>query len=104
LKVSKRRQGGGKGPRWGKKVDANQLEIVKALEAIGAEVLEIGWPVDLLVGYRGVNWLLEVKDPEKVPSETKLTPEQVIFFRDWRGQRDQVFTATQAIRVVTGEK
>jgi len=102
--MNKRRQGGGKGPRWGKKVDRNQLEIVKALEAIGAEVLEIGWPVDLLVGYRRQNWLLEVKDPDKPPSERKLTDDQVIFFRDWPGQRAKVETWEEAIDVITGVK
>ena len=99
--MSKRRQGGGHGPRYGKHVDANQLEIVKALEAIGADVLEIGWPVDLLIGYRQQNWLIEVKDPEKDLSERKLTDDQLMFFRDWRGQMAKVETVDEAIALVT---
>lgn len=97
----RRRQGGGKGPRYGKRVDANQLEIVNALERISCDVCEIGWPLDLLVGYRGRNWLLEIKDPEQIPSERKLTGEQVQFFNTWRGQRAKVETVDEAIAVVT---
>lgn len=98
----KRRQGGGKGPRYGKKADDNQKNIVQALEQIGCDVLEIGWPLDLLVGYRRRNWLLEVKDPAKAPSDRKLTGEQVQFFNTWRGQRAKVETIDEAIAVVTG--
>ena len=98
----KRRQGGGKGPTYGKAVDANQKEIVQALEQIGCDVLELGWPLDLLVGYRRRNWLLEIKDPDKVPSARVLTGEQVQFFNTWRGQRAKVETVDEAIVVVTG--
>ena len=99
-----RRQGGGKGPRYGKHVDANQLEIVKGLEQIGCDVLELGFPLDLLVGYRGRNWLLEVKDPNKAPSERKLTAAEDSFFKLWRGQRALVETIGEAIKVVTNGK
>ena len=95
------RQGGGKGPRYGKKVDANQLEIVRALERIGCDVCEIGWPLDLLVGYRNRCWLLEIKDPNKPPSERKLTDDEQYFFNWWRGQKAKVETADEALAVVT---
>ena len=45
------------------KVDANQQEIVDALRDIGAMVFLIGQPFDLLVGFRGELFLLEVKNP-----------------------------------------
>lgn len=96
-----KRQGGGKGPKYGKNVDDNQLEIVKALEAIGCDVLEIGWPVDLLCGFRCRNFLIEVKDPNKPPSKRRLTPEQDEFFKTWRGQVRKVETAEDAIQLVT---
>lgn len=99
--MSKRRQGAGKGPRYGKRVDANQLEIVKALEKIGCVVLEIGWPVDLLVGYRRHNFLIEIKDPDKVESERELTDAQVEFFAKWRGQVVKVETVHEALALVT---
>lgn len=98
----KRRQGGGHGPKYGKKVDANQKEIVQALEAIGCDVLEIGWPLDLLVGYRLRNVLIEIKDSEKPESERELTDWQKEFFMEWRGQRAKAETVDQAIKIVTG--
>lgn len=97
----KRRQGGGKGPTYGKRVDANQLGIVRALERIGCDVCEIGWPLDLLVGYRNRCWLLEVKDPAKPPSERKLTDDEQEFWDSWRGQKAKVETVDEALAVVT---
>ena len=52
-----------------KKVDSNQTRVVKALRELGATVQHLhavgkGCP-DLLVGYKGSNYLLEVKDGEK---------------------------------------
>jgi hypothetical protein len=78
------------------KVDANQAEIVKALKSIGCDVEAIGLPLDLLCGYRGVNWLLEVK-----VKRGTLTKGQKEFLERWRGQARIVRTAEEAIRVVT---
>jgi hypothetical protein len=66
-------------------VDENQAAVVKALRAYGASVHIIGRPVDLLVGYRGETFILEVKDGLKIPSAQALTPDQVKFFESWRG-------------------
>ena len=44
--------------------DVNQPEIVQALRDIGAVVFLIGRPFDLLVGFRGELFLLEVKNPD----------------------------------------
>ena len=44
--------------------DVNQPEIVQALRDIGAVVFLIGRPFDLLVGFRGNLFLLEVKNPD----------------------------------------
>ena len=46
------------------RVDENQKAIVKALEQVGAFVWIIGRPVDLLVGFRGMTILMEVKNPK----------------------------------------
>lgn len=71
------------------KVDRNQVEIVKALRAVGATVQHMhqvgqGCP-DLLVGYRRQTYLLEVKDGKRPPSERKLTPDQTNWHRVWSG-------------------
>jgi hypothetical protein len=63
------------------RVDANQAQIVSALRAAGAYVWIIGLPVDLLVGYKGHSFLVEVKDgPRK-----RLTALQQDFFDNWSG-------------------
>jgi hypothetical protein len=87
------------------RVDDNQSEIVAALRRIGATVQPIhqigkGCP-DLLVGWRGMNTLLELKDGEKVPSKRKLTQDEVDWHEAWRGQVAVVETVEQAIEAVT---
>ena len=67
------------------KVDGNQAAIVAALRKAGATVVSLapignGVP-DLLVGFAGENILMEVKTPKG-----KHTPDQVHFYRCWRGQ------------------
>lgn len=87
-------------PKYGAKVDDNQKQIVAALEKIGCTVLTIGKPVDLLVGLRSRNFLIEVKNPNS--SGYKGTKEQRDFIRDWPGQVQVLWTAEQAIKLVTG--
>lgn len=92
-------------PRRAAKVDANQPEIVDGLRAIGCTVRSTaaigrGFP-DLVVGYRGTNFLIEVKDGSKRPSARALLPEQQDFFDGWRGQVAKVESLDEAIEVVT---
>ena len=74
--------------RHAARIDANQEQIVSALRAMGATVRIVtqgnGLP-DLLVGFRGVTVLMEVKDGQKVPSARKLTPAEQKFFDEWQG-------------------
>lgn len=78
--------------------DANEKEIVKALEAIGATVYRLDKPVDLLVGFRSRTWLLECKT-----KAGKLTEEQDKFINRWAGQVNVVYTAEQALAIVMEE-
>lgn len=85
-------------------VDANQSAIVAALRKCGCTVTLLhkvgqGCP-DLLVGSRGINVLLEVKDGAKSPSKQSLTPAQVEWHRDWRGQVAVVRTWQEAVAYV----
>lgn len=87
------------------KVDANQAEIVAALRQIGASVQPLhavgqGCP-DLLVGWRGMVSLLEIKDGSKPPSARKLTPDQEKWHAAWRGQVAVVENVEQAIEAIT---
>ena len=89
-------------PKYGAKVDENQKEIVNALVAIGCTVEVIERPVDLLVGYRARNFLLEVKNDETdYGRNDRGTPTQNSFFRTWKGQVRKVRTTEEAIKVVT---
>ena len=71
------------------RIDANHKEIVEAFRALGATVentqaMHGGFP-DIVVGYAGINVLVEIKDGEKSASKQKLTPDQVIWHGNWRG-------------------
>lgn len=89
-------------------VDANQGEIVEALRRIGASVKPIhrvgeGVP-DLLVGDRGRNYLVEVKDGDKIPSQQKLTPDEQEFHDTWRGQVHIIRSVDEALQWLTCER
>lgn len=84
-----------------RRVDKNQTEIVNALRGIGATVQPIhtvgrGCP-DLIVGFKGENYLLEVKNGSK----SKLTPDELEWHRLWNGSVFQVHDVTEAIYKVT---
>lgn len=80
------------------RADGNQAEIVQALRKIGCDVEHIGRPVDILVGYRAKNFLIEIKDPK---GENKLSAGQKEFIATWRGQVRVCRSADEAIRLVT---
>lgn len=72
-----------------KRVDANQPEIVQALRQAGCSVQVLsmvgkGCP-DLLVGKHGLNYLLEIKDGSKTPSQRKLTSDEQAWHSTWDG-------------------
>ena len=70
------------------KSDANAHQIVEKLRGIGASVAYIGSPFqvpgipDLLVGWRGVTHLMEIKNPA---TKGKLKPGQEKFRQEWTG-------------------
>lgn len=71
------------------RVDANQSDIVEFLREAGASVQSLagvacGVP-DLLVGYKGMTLLFEVKDGMKPHSKRRLTPDQEAWVDGWRG-------------------
>ena len=50
--------------RYGRKVDSNQKDIVRALRKTGRIVFEIEEPFDLLIDNSGEWLVMEVKNPE----------------------------------------
>jgi Holliday junction resolvase len=79
-----------------KRVDDNQSKIVKALRDLGATVQHLhavgkGCP-DIVVGFKGKNLLLEIKDGDK----KVLTPDQVNWHKLWKGQVNVVTSVDDA--------
>lgn len=89
-------------------MDANQAEIVKALRKVGATVQPLhtvgqGCP-DLLVGFRQVNFLMEVKDGSKPPSARKLTPDEADWIGGWRAPVFIVNNAEEAVGILSMQR
>jgi hypothetical protein len=82
------------------RVDGNHDEVIDALRRIGAKAVYLRAPVDLLVGFRGVNALLEVKDGRLPPSHRQLTADERDFIATWPGTVHVVTSAEEAVRVV----
>jgi hypothetical protein len=83
--------------RYAARVDANQDQIVVALRAAGAYVWIIGLPVDLLVGYKGHTFLVEIKTDAK----KRLTALQQDFFESWGGSTlARIDSPDAALRII----
>lgn len=97
------------------KRDLTSPAIVAALRAAGASVTDLG-PVgygvpDLLVGWKGMTLLLEVKSPETHGRRAKdpareygefLTDDQVRFLAAWRGATVRIVTTVDEALAVLG--
>jgi len=76
------------------RLDENHAQIRAALERAGATVVPDG-PVDLIVGLRGRNYLLEIKT-----EKGKLRVKQEGFIRRWKGQVHVVRSVDEALAVI----
>jgi len=88
-----------------KRVDDNQTDIVKTFRSIGFSVLILsdvgkGCP-DILVGFRGVNYLVEIKDGAKSPSKQRLTSHEDEFHQSWRGQVIIIRSINEVLKFVS---
>ena len=99
--------------RYLAKKDAGHPEIVEGLRAVGVSVLELhahGGPgvPDLLVGYRGVDQMLEVKRPGwKKPSggsEATTRSRQVAFAAMWQGHKVVTVTSLEEAYAAVGAR
>ena len=64
------------------KRDLNEADLFAELRANGLSVYALDTPLDAVVGYGGRCYLVEIKNGPKAP----LTPAQIKFIHDWRGQ------------------
>lgn len=77
--------------------DKNEKEIIRALERCGASVQRLCVPTakgvpDLLVGIQSSNYLIEVKT-----EKGKLSPDQIKFKDEWKGQIFIIRSTQEAI-------
>jgi hypothetical protein len=102
-------------PRYANKIDASQPGIVNGLRKIGASVESLakikGGCPDILVGFNGYNYLLEIKTPNSAHSKSKpglkgngskTKSTQIEWYRCWRGRVDVIETLEEAVSIVTG--
>ncbi len=86
------------------RIDENQPDIVAALRAVGASVQPLhavgkGCP-DLLVAHRMVNYVIEIKNPDKPVRDRRLKPDQITWHDAWRAPVHIVETVADALRVI----
>jgi hypothetical protein len=86
------------------KTDNNQSTLVKQMRAIGMSVfvtsgLGDNFP-DLVTGYRSINHLWEIKNPNKPPSKRKLRQGQQLFFNTWKGTVYKVETSKDVLKII----
>ena len=82
-----------------RRTDHNQAEIVKALRDVGATVQDLhlvghGCP-DILVGFRGRNYIMEIKMPKGTLNEAETR-----WIGDWRGKTYVVRSVTEALQAI----
>jgi hypothetical protein len=88
-----------------RRVDANQKKLVALMRRIPgltvAHTHTIGDGfVDLVCGFKGQNFLFEVKDPAQPPSKRKLTPDEEVFHAKWTGSIHIVETIDDVLKII----
>lgn len=88
--------------------DANHLEIAHALEKTGCSVLDLsmvgGHCPDILVGYRGVSTLLEIKSGDRARWRRADDAGQEEWRATWRGRKvHRVTSVDEAFAVILTE-
>lgn len=82
------------------KTDNNHKKIIDDLRKIGASVVSthnVGSGFcDIVVGYRGRNYLFEIKSHKNA----KLTQDELKFSQIWNGQYHVIYSFDDAFRVI----
>ena len=96
-------------PRYAKRTDDNHSAVVEELRSVlhDGTVLDAsgagnGFP-DLVIGWKGRNYLVELKDPGKPPSRRKLTTAQVGLHQNWQGQIAVCHSAAEIMATIARE-
>ena len=90
------------------KIDDIQGDVVQALRKVGASVEVMsavgqGFP-DILVGYQGHDYKMELKDPgaRKRYKGTKLTQDQWLWHQQWSGSQVFIVESVEHALAVIG--
>ena len=86
------------------RTDANQGHIIRAVQKIGGTVVDLsqvgGGVPDILIGFRGNNYLVEIKNPE---AGGKLSDNQVKFVDNFNGRVDVIYHFDELLSVLLGK-
>lgn len=58
---------------------------IPSLSIFSTHMVGKGFP-DVVIGYKGLNYLVEIKDGKKSKSQKKLTIDEIKFHESWNGQ------------------
>ena len=88
------------GARSRRRVDANQAELVKFIRSMGASFQHthsIPGALDGIIGYRGIDQRVEIKDPDQPPNKRELTEGERETFEEWRGRKPVVIETSEDV-------
>jgi hypothetical protein len=86
------------------KVDSNQMELVRFMRKLGASVAITSSSgegfTDTVVGFCGMNRLVEIKDGDKPASKRVLTPDQREWHMKWGGSAAVIDNEVEALELL----
>lgn len=91
--------------RYANRTDDNHAKDIGEIEDAGFSVADTsafggGFP-DIVVGGFCLNFLFEIKNPNRPPSARILTPAQIRFRDSWKGQYNIIECADEALEIIT---
>lgn len=88
-----------------RKTDLNHKEIIDKLRQIpnlsvfSTHTIGKGFP-DIVIGYKDKNYLVEIKSKKNTIKENTLTPAEMKFFLDWKGQYFIAYSFEQVLNML----
>ena len=87
------------------RIDKNQPEIVRKLRRIPGVTVQLSMD-DILIGYKGQNYWIEIKEPETLSPVTgkvqpsKIKPGQHKLVAEWQGQYNIVTSLDEILTII----
>ena len=84
--------------------DDNHIELVAVFRTLGFSVMDTaslgnGCP-DLMCARNNQTWAIEIKDGNKMPSQRKLTPDEIVFKDTWKGRYALIESVADVLALV----